>query len=120
MKGNYWLWLLTIIYALLLFFLSIKSSLPIKNSFSYQDKFFHFLAYFILGILVFKACNRSFSSLSLFQIGLITVFVCTFYGIFNEIAQTFVPNRQPSFFDALANSLGGLLASIWSGKWLLK
>jgi VanZ family protein len=34
----------------------------------------------------------------------------TLYTIFDEAHQSFIPNRQPSLLDLLADSLGALLA----------
>ena len=84
--------------ASLIFYLSSQSNLPIKPIFEFQDKVMHFLAFFTLGytcirIFLYKKNSRIKSAL-------ITIFVCTCYGLSDELHQLMVPNRV---FD-LANS----------------
>jgi len=41
---------------------------------------------------------------------LLTFLIVALCAIFDEVQQGFIPNRQPSFLDFLADSLGSLLA----------
>ena len=69
-----------------------------------HDKWNHFIAYSILSL------NWSFISTKskVFWIG---VCFCLLYGLLLEFLQGFVPGREPSFADALANT-GGIVLGV--------
>jgi len=41
---------------------------------------------------------------------LLAFLIAALYAVFDEIQQAFIPNRQPSLLDVLADSLGALVA----------
>lgn len=91
-----------------IFFLSSKSTLPSPINLPSIDKFYHFIEYFILGILLSLI---DLSKIFLFFIGII-------YAFLDEVHQSFVLGRDASFFDWLFDSFG-ILAGIL-GVWLWK
>ena len=64
-----------------------------------NDKFGHFLAYqtlsFNLYLLCFSKKNRLYATLFMIS-----------YGFLMEMIQSFIPEREPSFYDMIANSSG--------------
>lgn len=97
------LWMTTI------FILSAQSSLPAPSLFEGQDKLEHFLAYGLLGVLL----SRSLMPMKVetwWRILLITA-LTTLYGISDEYHQSFVPGRDVSALDVLADGVGGFLAA---------
>ena len=74
------------------------------------DKLWHFLEYMILGFLVFRA----FRSASKAWVGehpyLATLLFVIIFGATDEIHQSFVPGRNASPFDWMADTAGGMLA----------
>lgn len=64
------------------------------------DKLIHTVEYGILGFLLLKAFpwNRGFPFLGLILFGIL-------FGVFDEWYQQFTPNRFPSHWDAIADSL---------------
>ena len=80
--------------------ITILSLLPPKSGVEIQsnDKINHFVAYAVLSFCsLTSAQGKRFWRILL---------LCIAYGIFMELAQGFVPGREQSLYDALANSLG--------------
>ena len=99
------LWMLLIIYSVLIFILSSRPEVGVEQYFYGQDKVMHFLTYGIHAFLCLVALSNKILILKLFHYFLALVF-SVLYGIFNEIYQYFIPEREFSFGDILANSLG--------------
>lgn len=97
------LWMATI------FVLSAQSSLPTQDLFAGQDKLAHFLAYGLLGVLLSRSL-RPMKVETWQRIILITA-LTTLYGISDEYHQSFVPGRDVSTLDVLADGMGGFLAA---------
>lgn len=102
MKLNNKFSLLTFIFCLST--ITILSLVPPKSGveMANNDKLYHFAAY---AILSFNFCFILIQKLHF----LVGIFLLIFYGILIEFFQGFVPGRNPSFYDALANSVGVLI-----------
>jgi VanZ family protein len=103
MKGNK-NQLLLISLILVFIGITVLSLLPPKSGVELgkHDKVNHFIAYAVLSFnygLVVKKLRKHLWGLP-FLIA---------YGLFMEFCQGFVPGREQSFLDALANSLGVLI-----------
>ena len=101
-------WLPLIIYCLAIY---IQSGQPGPEQFldvRFLDKFMHFGAYGLLGILFFRAYEtlplKNFKNLLI----LISIGSATLYGISDEIHQYFVPSRQADIMDVIANTVGSI------------
>ncbi|WP_396602286.1 VanZ family protein [Algibacter sp. R77976] len=85
---------------------------------SFADKIFHFLAYGLFAVLWYLAFYYTFGFKK--KKALIYAFVlAVFFGIVIEILQdTMTATRALDVYDALANTLGALIAStlIWFKK----
>jgi Predicted integral membrane protein len=85
--------------------------LPFKFPFRNFDKLLHFGEYGILAILL----GRAFGSLNRLKswwiIVLLTFLFCGMLGAIDELYQSTVPNRDSDVFDALADSMGGLMGA---------
>lgn len=107
-KNFIFYWLPLILYCLLIFIQSSKPSFEQLPDIRYFDKFLHFLGYAVLGILFYRA----FRTMRLGQSGRLLIFfsiLCaTLYGISDEIHQYFVPFREASFSDVIANTVGSI------------
>ena len=104
-------WFLFAGYAILLY---IVCTLPAEQIpavvIRANDKVLHFLSFFLLTLLGFRAFSRS-SYEMFYQYGEgKAVCFSLFYGPFIEWAQRSVPGREMSFMDVTADSLGTLLA----------
>ncbi|MBI1836928.1 MAG: VanZ family protein [Flavobacteriia bacterium] len=79
--------------------------LPSDESLPTNDKVGHFLAY----------ASLSFNLLLLCKNGIQTIYALLFsisYGLFMEFCQGFIPSRDPSLYDMIANSTGVLIGFI--------
>jgi len=98
-------WILLIIYSVVIFIFSSRPEVGVEQYFYGQDKVIHFLTYGIHTFLCLAALSDKILLLKLFHYFLALVFSVS-YGIFNEIYQYFIPEREFSLGDILANSLG--------------
>jgi len=85
-----------------------------------SDKVVHFLVYGILAALWVRALRprepgggrRAFR-----RALLVAVVVTAAWGVLDEIHQSFVPGRDASPGDAVADTLGGLAGAVLAGRW---
>ena len=97
--------ILLIVYSIVVFIFSSRPEVGVGQYFYGQDKVIHFLTYGIHAFLCLLALSDKILLLKLFHYFLTLAFSVS-YGIFNEIYQYFIPEREFSFGDILANSLG--------------
>ncbi|GAB6141201.1 VanZ family protein [Methylosoma difficile] len=98
------------LYCALIFWLSSKTQLPAPSLFEHQDKLQHFLAYAVMAVLAW----RTFGGFNLSRLDLLiaSVVFCSVYGISDEWHQSFVPGRDVSGWDWLADNTGSLFAGL--------
>lgn len=81
------------------------------NQFYGQDKVMHFV---VFGLLAFSLClwvRRRRWRTQPWRYGIIIVCVVAAFGALDEFHQSFVPGRQVSFYDWLADLLGGVVVT---------
>jgi VanZ family protein len=98
-------------YAGLIFYLSAQShpenDLPFVTHFS--DKVLHLVEYAILGALCYRAmCGSRDGSYSRYTI-VGAILLASLYGMSDEVHQAFVPFRESSWLDWLADTVGAAL-----------
>jgi len=103
--------LLLLGYCGLVFWLSSRSTLPGPDLFSQQDKLVHAIAYALMAWLVWHVCAHWHAARS--RMLLITVLFCMLYGLSDEWHQSFVPGRDASPWDWLADGFGALVMALW-------
>ncbi|MBI4682809.1 MAG: VanZ family protein [Nitrospirae bacterium] len=101
-------WLLTIGYMGIIFFLSSQNNIPLPKLPTNFDKVIHMCAYIPLAYLLYLSLKKSGISKYVFVSALI---LASIYGITDELHQTFVPGRDASVGDVLADTLGAFLGS---------
>ncbi len=97
------------IYWLILF---TATSLPVQRlpSIGFSDKINHFLAYFILAVLVNLTLIYQRKSRFLFnKASLVTIFIGLLYGAFDELHQILIPGRFAETLDWIADGMGTLV-----------
>jgi VanZ family protein len=97
-----------IIWASIVFGMSIGPGIQLPETAISPDKIGHFIAYGILTLLIIKALekNKKLSS----KTANLTVLTVSIYGIALEIVQwAFFPNRYFEVWDMVANFLGSFL-----------
>ncbi len=102
-------WFLVLAYMGGIFWLSHQPSVPLPLRFPFEDKFFHFLAYHFLAFLLANAYWQGGQKRRFW----VAFFVAALYGISDELHQAFVPGREASVLDWLADAFGA-----WAGAYL--
>jgi VanZ family protein len=106
-KRKVWLvYIPLIIYWLILF---VATTLPVERlpSIGLTDKINHFIAYFVLAVLVNLTLIYQRKSKFLFKKAQIaTIVICLFYGALDELHQLLVPGRSAETLDWVADASG--------------
>ena len=98
-------------FLLYLFLILIGSSVPgrsVPTVFALTwDKLLHLIEYFFLGILGYRAYENKYKYITI----VISMFGIVF-GCIDEIWQLFIPGRNPSYYDVIADGIGVILGVI--------
>jgi VanZ family protein len=106
---------LTVGWMLLIFLLSSQSSLPTIRLFSGTDLLAHAVFYGVLCVLLARSLRPP--RVTTWKRVLLLTTLVTAYGITDEYHQLFVPGRNASGWDILADGLGGFLAALMLFWW---
>lgn len=113
MNGFVRLWGPVCAYAALIFYMSSQShpeeQVPFVMFFS--DKVVHAVEYAVLGALCYRALQRSPREVWRRQAMLLAIVLTSLYGISDEIHQAFVPFRESSVFDWIADTIGAAVGA---------
>jgi len=105
-------WTPVLLYLVVIFALSaqphLKAPLPFENG----DKICHMAEYGGLGILIARALRASFRLRPLVVASLIVVLIGAVVGASDETFQRFVPGRDSSVYDWLADVTGLIFGQI--------
>ena len=108
LKNFIYYWLPVILYCIAIY---IQSDFPSSEhipTFEFSDKVLHFLAYAVMGVLFYRAYQTLRFKENLRLLILLSIVSASLYGISDEIHQHFVPYRDASIFDVIANILGAI------------
>ncbi|GAB4114955.1 MAG: hypothetical protein Kow00103_09350 [Candidatus Caldatribacteriota bacterium] len=98
-------WGIYIIYSIIVFLLSSRPDVGVKQLFYGQDKIIHFTLYALHSYLGMLALNeRNFNKK--FKPYLLILVISFSFSLFNEVYQCFIPEREFSLGDIIANFLG--------------
>jgi VanZ family protein len=92
-------------------FFSLSPKVPVPSVVKWQDKLEHIVAF---GILAIFLC-RSFSPNTEFSIAdriILSTLILASYGSLDEFLQGFIPTRDPSILDLMADILGAFLGGM--------
>lgn len=112
---------LTAGWMMLIYVLSSQPSLPMPELFPGEDLLVHAAFYAILG--VFLAYSLIPPQVTTWKRILFLTILVTAYGVFDEYHQSFVPGRDASAWDILADGLGGFLTALmlfWQDRRIVK
>tara|TARA_B100001964_G_C13800001_1_gene408343 strand:+ start:50 stop:445 length:396 start_codon:yes stop_codon:yes gene_type:complete len=102
-------WLPTVAYCGLIFYLS-SQEIPIEvNLFAMQDKAIHFMEYGVLSLLFFISLRKSAPGYNIKAAAVLAIIFSGLYGISDEVHQYFVPGRESSIGDVTANFIGAIV-----------
>lgn len=104
------LWLPLGIYLGLIYYVSSLSQA--KLGLLSADFPLHMIEYLILSPLIFRAINFGFKKKASINVILLSLVLSIAYASLDEIHQSYVPNRTPSYMDLVADSFGALLGMV--------
>jgi hypothetical protein len=108
-----WFWVPTIGYCVLIFVLSsVSKGVSVPWSFGF-DKVLHVIEYGILGFLLARSLANYKSRISSAPLIMWVVALTALYGLSDEVHQFFVPGRNASVWDVVADSLGAVLGGFF-------
>ncbi len=98
-------WIPVAAYSGFIWFMSSLSQPPLPPG-HYSDKTLHFWGFFVYGIVVYHAFAVSRARFP----ALLAMLVASFWGACDELHQSFVPGRDASAIDWIADTSGALVA----------
>jgi VanZ family protein len=112
----FWYWLPAVLYAGMIFYMSSQShpeeQLPSFLLKDVSDKVLHAVEYAVLGGLCYRAfrwgVNGPVASYAL----LFAIVTASLYGMTDEVHQLFVPFRESSWLDWLADTAGAFIGAL--------
>jgi len=110
-------WLPLIAYCVFIYLQSSYPSPEVLPSFEFSDKLMHFGAYAVLGILFYRAYQTLPLKTIIQSIVLFSMISASLYGVSDEIHQSFVPYRDGSFGDVMADVLGAVCGVYLYHRW---
>lgn len=104
-----WLWNVCLFaYCGLIYWLSDQPRLPAPDLFGNEDKLIHAAAFALMAWLFWQGWRRLLAGHFLL-LALLAVLFCTLFGLTDEWHQSFVPGRDASIYDWLADTVGAIL-----------
>ena len=111
-----WYWVPAALYAALIFFLSAQShpedDLPSFLFKEVSDKVLHAVEYGILAVLCYRAFRWAAGPAIARQAVVLAILTASVYGITDEVHQAFVPLRESSWQDWLADTIGAAIGAV--------
>jgi VanZ family protein len=111
-----WYWVPVALYAGVIFFLSDQShpeehlpSFLLKNV---SDKVLHAVEYAVLGALCYRAFRWGLNGQVAARALIIAIVAASLYGVTDEVHQLFVPFRESSWLDWLADTIGAVIGAL--------
>jgi VanZ family protein len=112
----FWYWLPVALYAGVIFFLSAQShpedQLPSFLLKDVSDKVLHAVEYGILAVLCYRAFRWAAGPAVARQAVVLAIVTASVYGITDEVHQFFVPFRESSWQDWLADTVGAAIGAV--------
>lgn len=102
-------WSVVLAYMAGIFYMSSMPVVDVPAPFPHFDKFLHFHLYFGLAFLI----TNALPGVHMRKRFLLAFLITSAYGVSDELHQYFVPPRECSFYDWLADSAGA-----WVGAWI--
>jgi VanZ family protein len=111
-----WYWVPVALYAGVIFFLSDQSHpeehLPSFLLKDVSDKVLHAVEYAVLGALCYRAFRWGLNGQVAARALIIAIVAASLYGVTDEVHQLFVPFRESSWLDWLADTIGAVIGAL--------
>ena len=100
----------TLAWAGLIYYLSDQPTVDMPSLFAYQDKLMHLAAFAVLGFLSLGAMRVSAAGFRAGQVWL-SIMLVSLFGVLIEYNQSFLPGRDASIGDLVADLAGASLGA---------
>jgi VanZ family protein len=115
-----WYWAPVLFYAALIFYLSSlphpEEKLPDFLLKKVGDKLLHILEYGVLGLCCYRAFRWAAGATAARHAVVLAIMASSFYGMTDEIHQAFVPFRESSWLDWVADTIGAAMGALGSNR----
>ena len=112
----FWYWAPVVLYASTIFYLSALShpeeQLPSFLLRDVSDKVLHAVEYGILSLLCYRAFRWAAGLPVARQAAVLAIVTASIFGITDEVHQLFVPFRESSWQDWLADTIGAVIGAM--------
>ena len=112
----FWYWLPVALYAGMIFYLSAQShpdeQLPSFLLKDVSDKVLHAVEYGILAVLCYRAFRWAAGPAVAQQAVVAAIVAASVYGVTDETHQLFIPFRESSWLDWLADTAGAAIGAV--------
>jgi len=112
----FWYWVPVALYAGVIFSLSAQShpeeQLPLFLLKDVSDKVLHAVEYGILALLCYRAFRWAAGPAAARQAVVLAIVTASVYGLTDEAHQFFVPFRESSWQDWLADTIGAVIGAV--------
>jgi VanZ family protein len=105
---------LLVAWMVFIFYMSSRSSVPMPDLWDGQDKLMHFVTYAIFGFFAARSVRAAGGEMS-WRVVVGSAVFSVLYGVSDEVHQSFVPGRDASGNDLIADALGG-----FAGAWFAR
>ncbi|MBI3806268.1 MAG: VanZ family protein [Nitrospirae bacterium] len=116
MAQVFWYWAPAVLYAGMIFYLSAQShpeeQLPLFLLKNVSDKVLHAVEYAVLGGLCYRAFRWGVSGQVASRALFLAIVTASLYGITDEAHQLFVPFRESSWQDWVADTAGAVIGAL--------
>ena len=119
-KSFTYCWLPLIAYCAFIYFQSSHPPPEELPSFNFSDKMLHFAAYAVMGVLFYRAYHTLPIKKELNWLVLLSMISASLYGVSDEIHQSFVPERDGSITDVIADILGAICGVYLYHRWKMQ
>ena len=112
----FWYWLPAVLYAGMIFYMSSQShpeeQLPAFVLKDISDKVLHAVEYAGLAVLCYRAFRWAAGPSAARQALVLAIVTASIYGVTDEVHQFFVPFRESSWLDWLADTAGATVGAL--------
>jgi VanZ family protein len=112
----FWCWAPVVLYAGVIFYMSAQShpdeQLPSFLLKDVSDKVLHAVEYAVLGGLCYRSFRWAAGSAVSRQAVVLAIVTASVYGITDEVHQFFVPFRESSWQDWVADTIGAAIGAL--------
>jgi VanZ family protein len=109
-------WLPAVAYASLIFYLSSlphpEEDLPKFLFEKFGDKLLHVVEYAVLALLCYRAFRWAAGPRIAHGAVALAIVAASFYGMTDEVHQAFVPFRESSWLDWVADTVGAVIGAV--------